>query len=122
MISIATTIDPSIEWIPLGEAYPGPVDALILKQSAADPMDGFIENWMGVVRGLYLGRSVSLLIFASPDDIKVAPMVENGVDRSACVTHWAPWPKVDVPAPAGAPVTPVLCRRCVKVRDRSTRA
>lgn len=126
--STSTHSGPSPLWTSVKDAWPEPEDALVFKRSG--PVSGDHENWLGVVRGLCQGQEVPILVLAGDnDDITLAPMLENGVDLSDHVTHWAPWPKADLAMPsamgAGAygwasqvPAAATQCRRCQRLANR----
>lgn len=81
---------PSI-WIATSDRLPIPTDALILKQVFSNEAPKEVSDWLGMVRGWYMGKEVQALAFGCGPDVILAPVVENGMELTAHLTYWAPW-------------------------------
>lgn len=81
---------PSI-WIATSDRLPAPTDALILKQAFSNEAPKEVSDWLGMVRGWYMGKEVQALAFGHFHDVTLAPVVENGLELTAHLTYWAPW-------------------------------
>ena len=77
-------------WIEVNERAPLIHEVMVIKRNS--------EGWMGMVAGLHNDREIVAMVFQGPGMSEIIPMIEDGVDRHAGLTHWRPWPTVALPS------------------------
>lgn len=78
------------EWIGIKDRAPLMHEVLVIKRNA--------EGWMGMVAGLHNDREIVVMVFQGPGMSELVPMIEDGMDRRAGLTHWRPWPTIPLPS------------------------
>lgn len=78
------------EWLCVGARSPSAGEVMIVKRTA--------DGWMGFVAGLHNDREIVAMVFQIQDQCELIPMLQDGMDRRSGLTHWRPWPTVNLPS------------------------
>lgn len=82
-----------VQWVAIGDRMPAANEVLLVKHNA--------DGAMGLVGGLHNGREIVVLVFLDlqPNGLpQVMPLIEDGLDRLAGLTHWRAWPTALAPS------------------------